>query len=213
MNNNVVVVDHSLIKHKLTIMRDKNTSCDKFRTLLQEISMLLTYEVTRDLEMEYKEIETPLCTMQAPVLKGKKMVFVSILRAGNGLLNGMLQLIPTARVGHIGLYREPKTLVVVEYYFKLPDHTKDRDVIVVDPMLATGHSAIAAVHRIKELNPKSIKFLCLLAAPEGIAAFHAEHPDVTVYTAAIDKGLNEKSYIMPGLGDAGDRIFGTKLED
>lgn len=207
----VIVVNHPLIQHKLTIMRKKETSTVKFRTLMHEMSMLLAYEVTRDLEVEYEEIETPLATMQSPVLKGKKLVFVSILRAGNGILDGMLQLVPTARIGHIGLYRDPKTLEPVEYYFKLPEHTKDRDVIIVDPMLATGNSAIAAVREIKEVNPKSIKFLCLLAAPEGIAAFHDEHPDVPIFTAAVDKGLDSRGYIIPGLGDAGDRLYGTKL--
>lgn len=212
-NKQVIEVCHPLIQHKLTIMRKKDTSTVKFRTLLQEISMLLAYEITRDLVIEYEEIETPLATMRAPVLQGKKLVFVSILRAGNGILDGMLQLIPSARVGHIGLYRDPKTLVVVEYYYKLPEHMKDRDIIVVDPMLATGNTAIAAVNRLKEVQPKSIKFLCLLAAPEGIATFHQEHPDITVYTAGIDERLNEKGYIIPGLGDAGDRIYGTKLHD
>lgn len=178
---------------------------------MHEVSMLLAYEVTRDLEIEYEEIETPLATMQSPVLKGKKLVFVSILRAGNGLLDGMLQLVPTARIGHIGLYRDPKTLEAVEYYFKLPEHTQDRDVIVVDPMLATGNSAIAAVKEVKALHPKSIKFLCLLAAPEGISNFHGEHPDVPIFTAAIDEQLNDHGYIVPGLGDAGDRLYGTKL--
>ena len=213
MNNKLVLVDHPLVQHKLTLMRQKDTSCSKFRSLLHEISMLLTYEVTRDLALTHKAIETPLAPMDAPVLAGKKLAFVSILRAGNGLLDGMLQLIPSARVGHIGLYRDPKTLIAIEYYIKLPEHMHDRDVIVVDPMLATGHTAVAAVSRLKEVNPKSIKFLCLLAAPEGLAVFHEEHPDVTVYTAAMDSGLNEKSYIVPGLGDAGDRIFGTKMED
>lgn len=207
----VVVVDHPLIQHKLTIMRKIDTSTVKFRTLMHEVSMLLAYEVTRDLETEYQEIVTPLATMQSPVLKGKKLVFVSILRAGNGLLDGMLQLVPTARIGHIGLYRDPKTLEPVEYYFKLPEHTKDRDVIIVDPMLATGNSAIAAVNELKQVNPKSIKFLCLLAAPEGLASFHQEHPDVPVFTAAIDERLDEHGYIVPGLGDAGDRLYGTKL--
>ncbi len=211
-NQGVVVISHPLIQHKLTIMRKKETSTVKFRTLMHEVSMLLAYEVTRDLEMEFEEIETPLATMMSPVLKGKKLVFVSILRAGNGLVDGMLQLVPTARIGHIGLYRDPKTLEAVEYYFKLPEHTQDRDVIVVDPMLATGNSAIAAVKEIKAMNPKSIKFLCLLASPEGIASFHEEHPDVTIYTAAIDTELNECGYIVPGLGDAGDRLYGTKLE-
>lgn len=209
----VIVVDHPLIKHKLTIMRMKETSCSKFRDLLHEISMLLTYEVTRDLPLGLETIETPLARMEAPVLKGKKLAFVSILRAGTGLLDGMLKLIPSARVGHIGLYRDPKTLIPVEYYFKIPEHMADRDVIVVDPMLATGHTAVAAVSRLKEVNPRSIKFLCLLAAPEGIAEFHSEHPDIPVYTAAVDQCLNEKSYIIPGLGDAGDRLFGTKMAD
>lgn len=209
----VIEIKHPLIQHKLTIMRKKDTSTVKFRTLMHEVSMLLAYELTRDLELEYEEIETPLAPMQAPVLKGKKLVFVSILRAGNGILDGMLQLIPSARVGHIGLYRDPKTLVAVEYYYKLPENMADRDVIVVDPMLATGNSAIAAVKGVKEAKPKSIKFLCLLAAPEGISAFHEEHPEVAVYTAAIDEKLNEKGYILPGLGDAGDRIYGTKLHN
>jgi uracil phosphoribosyltransferase len=207
----VIEIKHPLIQHKLTIMRIKETSTVKFRTLLHEVSLLLAYELTRDLEIEYKEIETPLATMSAPVLKGKKLVFVSILRAGNGILDGMLQLVPSARVGHIGLYRDPKTLGAIEYYSKLPENMEDRDVIVVDPMLATGNSAIAAVRGVKDTNPKSIKFLCLLAAPEGLVAFHDEHPDVAVYTAAIDEKINEKGYILPGLGDAGDRIFGTKL--
>ncbi len=211
-NSNVVVVNHPLIQHKLTIIRKKETSTVKFRTLMHEVSMLLAYEVTRDLEVEYEEIETPLAFMQSPVLKGKKIVFVSILRAGNGLLDGMLQLVPTARVGHIGLYRDPKTLGAIEYYLKLPEDTQGRDVIVVDPMLATGNSAIAAVQEIKAMSPKSIKFLCLLASPEGIASFHEECPDVTIFTAAIDKQLNEKGYIIPGLGDAGDRLYGTKLD-
>lgn len=209
----VIVINHPLIQHKLTIMRKKDTSSVKFRNLLREISMLLAYEITRELEIEYEEIETPLAFMKSPVLKGKKLVFVSILRAGNGLLDGMLQLVPTARIGHIGLYRDPKTLEPVEYYFKLPEHTEGHDVILVDPMLATGNSAIAAVREIKEVHPKSIKFLCLLASPEGISSFHNEHPDVPIYTAAIDKQLNEEGYIVPGLGDAGDRLFGTKLDD
>jgi len=211
--NKVIEIIHPLIQHKLTILRMKDTSTVKFRTLVQEISMLLTYEITRDLEIEYQDIETPLMSMRAPMLKGKKLVFVSILRAGNGILDGMLQLIPSARVGHIGLYRDPETLVAVEYYFKLPEDIRNRDIIVVDPMLATGNSAIAAVNGIKQAEPKSIKFLCLLAAPEGIAAFHEAHPDVTVYTAAIDESINEQGYILPGLGDAGDRIFGTKLHN
>lgn len=208
----VVIVNHPLVQHKLTILRKKDTSTVKFRTLMHEISMLLAYEVTRDLETVFEEIETPLAPMMSPVLKGEKMVFVSILRAGNGLVDGMLQLVPTARIGHIGLYRDPKTLEPIEYYFKLPDHTHDRDVIVVDPMLATGNSAIAAVKEVKAMNPKSIKFLCLLSSPEGIAAFHEEHPEITIYTAAIDEELNEKGYIIPGLGDVGDRLYGTKLD-
>lgn len=209
--NQVVVVNHPLISHKLTIMRRKDTSTVKFRTLMHEVSLLLAYEVTRDLEVVYETIETPLATMESPVLKGKKMVFVSILRAGNGLLEGILELVPTARIGHIGLYRDPKTLESIEYYFKLPEHSNDRDVVVVDPMLATGNSAIAAVKEIKQVKPKSIKFLCLLASPEGLAAFHQEHPDVPVFTAAIDEKLDENGYIVPGLGDAGDRLYGTKL--
>lgn len=209
----VIEIRHPLVQHKLTIMRKKETSTVKFRSLLQEVSMLLAYEITRELEIEYQEIETPLTTMQAPVLKGKKLVFVSILRAGNGILDGMLQLIPSARVGHIGLYRDPKTLGAVEYYSKLPENIEDRDVIVVDPMLATGNSAIAAIAGVKETRPKSIKFLCILAAPEGLRAFHDEHPDVTVYTAAVDESIDNKGYILPGLGDAGDRLYGTKLHD
>ncbi|MDI1352196.1 MAG: uracil phosphoribosyltransferase [bacterium] len=208
----VVVVKHPLVQHKLTIMRKEDTSTVKFRSLMREISMLLAYEVTRDLEVEFEEIQTPLAKMMSPVLTGKKLVFVSILRAGNGLVEGMLQLVPNARIGHIGLYRDPKTLEPVEYYFKLPEHTEDRNVIVVDPMLATGNSAIAAVTEIKALNPKSVKFLCLIASPEGIAAFHQEHPDVPIFTAAIDVTLNNKGYIIPGLGDAGDRLYGTKLD-
>lgn len=212
-NDKVVVVTHPLIQHKLTIMRRKDTSTVKFRTLMTELGMLLAYEVTRDLEMEYDDIQTPMTSMKSLVLKGKKLVFVSILRAGNGLVEGMTHLVPNARIGHIGLYRDPKTLEPVEYYFKLPEHTDSRDVIIVDPMLATGNSAIAAVSEVKVMNPKSIKFLCLLAAPEGIAAFHQEHPDVPIFTAAIDKSIDEKGYIIPGLGDAGDRLFGTRLDN
>lgn len=206
----LTVLNHPLIQHKLTIMRQKDTSTVKFRALMNEISLLMAYEITRDLEIEYETIETPLESMQSPVLKDKNLVFVSILRAGNGLLDGMLHLMPTARVGHIGLYRDPKTLEPVEYYLKLPQHTKDSEVIIVDPMLATGNSAIAAVMEIKQVQPKSIKFLCLLAAPEGIASFHEEHPDVPVFTTAIDRQLNDHGYIVPGLGDAGDRLYGTK---
>jgi uracil phosphoribosyltransferase len=210
MSENVTVVDHPLVQHKLALMRRKQTSTAEFRQLLREISLLLGYEVTRDLPLTTIEIETPLTKMIAPQLEGKKMVLISILRAGNGLLEGMLDLIPSARVGHIGLYRDPKTLVAVEYYFKVLRDLSDRLVIVVDPMLATGNSAVAAVDRIKEEGATNIKFVCLLAAPEGIQAFGVAHPDVHVYTAAIDEKLNEHGYIVPGLGDAGDRLYGTK---
>lgn len=206
----VHVIEHPLVQHKLTIMRKKETSTSKFRQLLEEISMLMGFEITRDLPMVTERIETPLMEMDAPILEGRKLVVVSILRAGDGILNGILKLLPSARVGHVGLYRDPKTLEPVEYYFKVPKELGDRDVIVVDPMLATGNSAAAAVARVKQEKPKSIKFVCLLTAPEGIAAFHEEHPDVPIYTAAVDERLNEKGYILPGLGDAGDRIFGTK---
>lgn len=206
----VHVIDHPLVQHKLTLMRRKDTSTRSFRQLLEEISILMGYEVTRDLKLETERIETPIAEMDAPILSGKKLVAVSILRAGDGILHGILKLLPSARVGHIGLYRDPKTLLAVEYYFKVPGDMTDRDFLIVDPMLATGNSAIAAVDRVKELNPKSLKFLCLLAAPEGVEAFHEAHPDVPIYTAAIDQKLNEKGYIIPGLGDAGDRLFGTK---
>ena len=210
MTPEVNLIDHPLISHKLTIMRDKNTGSGIFRTLLGEISTLLGYEVTRNLPIYQEEVETPLNQKtKLPVIKGSEVAFISILRAGNGMLDGMLQLIPSAHVGHIGLYREPKTLAAIEYYFKMPLNMSSKNAIIVDPMLATGYSAIAAVNRIKETNPKSLKFICLLAAPEGIEAFHLEHPDVPLYTAAIDDGLNEKKYIVPGLGDAGDRMFGT----
>ena len=208
--SDVHVIDHPLVQHKLSIMRDKDTSTNKFRQLLEEISMLMGYEVTRDMPMGTARVQTPLMEMDAPILEGKKVVVISILRAGDGILNGIIKLLPSARVGHIGLYRDPKTLEAVEYFFKVPKEIKDRDVIVVDPMLATGNSAIAAVERIKRTGPRSIKFVCLLTAPEGVAAFSAAHPDVPIYTAAIDERLNEKGYILPGLGDAGDRIFGTK---
>ncbi len=210
MNPSVTLIDHPLIQHKLTLMRQKSTSTAKFRTLLSEISMLLAYEVTRDMPMAKMAIETPLTTTDAPVLAGKKLVIISIMRAGQGILDGMLQLMPSARVGHIGLYRDPKTHVVVEYYFKVPSDVSDREMLIVDPMMATGNTAVAAVHRLKETRPPSLKFVCLLAAPEGIAHFHAEHPDVPIFTAAIDEKLDEHGYILPGLGDAGDRMFGTK---
>ena len=208
--DNLHLINHPLVQHKLTLMRCKDASSNTFRTLLNEVSMLMAYEVTRDMPMQDIDIETPLETMTARVIDGKKLVFVSILRAGNGILGGMLSVVPGARVGHVGLYRDPKTLTAIEYYFKMPHDMHERDVIVVDPMLATGNSAIAAVERIKELNPKSIKFVCLLTCPEGIAALHKAHPDVPLYTAAIDRQLDEHGYILPGLGDAGDRIFGTK---
>lgn len=208
--SNVHVVAHPLVQHKLTLMRDKSRSTEGFRRLLEEIAYLLAYEVTRDLPLTYETIETPLAKMEAPLLDGKKIVLVSILRAGNGLLEGILQLIPSARVGHVGLYRDPATLQPVEYYFKMPEHMSDRDVIIVDPMLATGHSACAAIARVKQTNPKSIKFLCLLAAPEGIKTLHETHPEVAIYTAAVDEKLNDHGYIVPGLGDAGDRMYGTK---
>ncbi len=204
------VIDHPLIQHKLTIMRDKNTSTAGFRQLLHEIAHLLCYEVTRDLALTTKRIETPLAPMDAPTLAGKKLVFASVLRAGNGLLEGMLDLVPAARVAHVGLYRNPKTLEPVEYYFKAPDDLADRTTIVVDPMLATANSATAAVERLRERGARDIRFVCLLAAPEGIERFRAALPDVPIYTAAIDSHLNEKGYIVPGLGDAGDRMYGTK---
>jgi uracil phosphoribosyltransferase len=207
--SNVTVIDHPLVQHKLTLMRRKDASTNSFRRLLNELSSLMAYEVTRDLPMQDIEVETPLETMTSKVIDGKKVVLVSILRAGNGILEGMLN-VPGARVGHIGLYRDPKTLTAVEYYFKMPSEMQDRDIIVVDPMLATGNSAVAAVERLKELSPKSIKFVCLLTCPEGVKTMQSAHPDVPIYTAAIDRELNSHGYILPGLGDAGDRIFGTK---
>lgn len=204
------LISHPLVQHKLTLMRQKDASTNSFRRLLDELSTLMAYEVTRDMPLQPVQIETPLETMTGHVIDGKKLVLVSILRAGDGLLDGMLRVVPSSRVGHIGLYRDPETLRPVEYYFKMPSEVAERDVIVVDPMLATGHSAAAAVARIKQLRPRSIKFMCLLAAPEGIAAMQSEHPDVDIYTAAVDRCLNEHGYILPGLGDAGDRIFGTK---
>lgn len=207
----VTIINHPLLQHKLTLMRQVETSTAKFRQLLKEIGMLLAYEVTRDLPIKYQEIHTPMRLMKAPMLAAdKKMVIVSIMRAGQGILDGILELMPSARVGHIGLYRDPSTLVAVEYYFKIPHDIEHRDVLIVDPMLATGNSAVAAVDRIKEANPESIKFLCLLAAPEGIEHFQEYHPDVPLYTAAIDEGLDEHGYIIPGLGDAGDRLYGTR---
>jgi uracil phosphoribosyltransferase len=206
----VHLIDHPLVQHKLTLMRRKDASTNTFRQLLHEISALMAYEVLRDMPMNEIDVETPLETTTGNVIDGKKLVFVSILRAGTGILDGMLAVVPGARVGHIGLYRDPKTLVAVEYYFKMPGELHERDVVVVDPMLATGHSAVAAVERLKEFAPKSIKFVCLLTCPEGIDAMHSAHPDVPIYTAAIDRQLDEHGYIVPGLGDAGDRIFGTK---
>ena len=207
----VTVIAHPFVQHKLTLMRQADTSTAKFRQLLKEVGMLLAYEVTRDLPLKYEEIKTPIGPMMAPMLApDKKMVIVSIMRAGQGLLDGILELMPSARVGHIGLYRDPTTYMAIEYYFKLPHDIELRDILVVDPMLATGNSAVAAVDRIKEVGPRSMKFLCLLAAPEGINHFHEQHPDVPIYTAAIDEKLDEHGYIVPGLGDAGDRLYGTK---
>ncbi len=203
-------VTHPLIQHKLTLMRQKDCSPNSFRPLMSEISMLMAYEVTRDMPTQLIDIETPLEAMKSPVIDGKKTVFVSIMRAGGGFLDGMLTVVPGARIGHIGLYRDPKTLVAVEYYFKMPSDMHERDAIVLDPMLATGNSAVAAVDRLKETRPRSIRFVCLLAAPEGLKSFQSAHPDVPVYTAAIDRELNDHGYILPGLGDAGDRLFGTK---
>jgi len=210
MPENVTVVAHPLIQHKLALMRRKETSSADFRQLLREISLLLGYEVMRDLPLTQVEIETPLTAMQAPRLEGKKLMLVSILRAGNGLLEGMLDLVPSARVGHIGLYRDPETLEAVEYYFKVQQDMGERLVIVLDPMLATGHSAAAAVSRLKKAGARNIKFVCLLTVPEGIAAMREAHPDVPIFTAAIDEYLNDHGYIVPGLGDAGDRLYGTK---
>lgn len=204
------VLDHPLIQHKLTLLRKKETSTTSFRRLLTEVGTLMAYEVTRDMPMHDVEIETPLETMTGRLIDGKKLVFVPILRAGMGLLDGFLSVVPGARVGHIGLYCDPKTLVAVEYYFKMPSGMRERDAIVLDPMLATGHSAVAAVERLKEARPRSIRFVCLVSCPEGIATFRLAHPDVPIYTAAIDRELNDHAYILPGLGDAGDRIFGTK---
>ncbi len=206
----VTLVDHPLVQHKLTLMRDKTTSTAGFRQLLREIALLLTYEVTRDLKLTTKRIETPLAPMDAPILEGKKPVFASILRAGNGLLEGMLDLVPSARVAHIGIYRNPETLEPVEYYFKAPEDIAERVVIVVDPMLATANSASAAIQKLKERGARDIRFVCLLAAPEGIERFQRAQPGIPIFTAAIDEYLNDHGYIVPGLGDAGDRLYGTK---
>jgi len=210
MSGQVHVIAHPLVQHKLTLMRSRDTSTSNFRNLLREISMLLAYEVCRDLPTTKIPIETPVAPMMAPVLDGKKIVLVSIMRAGTGILNGMLDILPSARVGHIGLYRDPKTLVAVEYYYKVPENMADRDAIIVDPMLATGNSAVAAVDRLKEAGPRSIKFVCLLTCPEGVKTMQTQHPDVPIYTAAIDRELNSHGYILPGLGDAGDRMYGTR---
>jgi uracil phosphoribosyltransferase len=204
------VIGHPLVQHKLGLMRRKDTSTSEFRSLLAEISMLLAYEVTRDLPTHEVTVETPMAPTTVRLLDGKKIVLISILRAGNGLLDGMLGILPSARVGHVGLYRDPKTLEAVEYYFKVPHEMQERDVVVLDPMLATGNSAVAAVARVKATHPRSIRFVCLLTCPEGLQGFHRVHPDVPVYTAAIDSHLNDHGYIVPGLGDAGDRLFGTK---
>jgi uracil phosphoribosyltransferase len=210
MPENLQVISHPLVQHKLSLMRKKSTSTQSFRKLIREVGTLLAYEVTKDLPLIYEEIETPLMKMDAPFLEGKKLCLVSILRAGNGLLDGFMELLPSARVGHIGLYRDPETLVAVEYYMKLPDLINQRLVLALDPMLATGHSSAAAVTRLKENGAENIRFVCLLAAPEGIEYFNKVHPDVPIFVAAIDEKLNDHAYILPGLGDAGDRIFGTK---
>ena len=206
----VTLVDHPLVQHKLTLMREKSTSTASFRQLLREIALLLTYEVTRDLKLTTMRIDTPLAAMDAPILEGKKPVFASILRAGNGLLDGMLDLVPSARVAHVGIYRDPETLEPHEYYFKAPEDLGDRLVIVVDPMLATANSASAAIEKLKERGAQDIRFVCLLAAPEGIERFRKLQPGIPIYTAAIDDYLNDHGYIVPGLGDAGDRLYGTK---
>ena len=210
MSEHLTVVDHPLVQHKLTLMRDKGTPTAVFRQLLREISQFLAYEVTRELEMTTKRIETPMAPMDAPTLAGKKLALISILRAGNGLLDGVLELIPSARVGFVGLYRDEETLQPVQYYFKVPEALEDRLVIAVDPMLATGNSSVAAIDLLKKAGAQNLRFLCLLAAPEGIARMKEAHPDVPIVTAAVDERLNEIGYIVPGLGDAGDRMFGTK---
>ena len=210
MSDHLTIVDHPLVQHKLTLMRDKTRSTAEFRQLLREISQLLAYEVTRSLALGTKTIETPMQTMQAPVLEGKKLALISILRAGNGLLDGVLELIPSARVGFVGLYRDEETLQPGQYYFKVPESIEDRLVIAVDPMLATGNSSVAAIDLLKQAGAKNIRFLCLLAAPEGVKRMAEAHPDVPIVTASLDSHLNEQGYIVPGLGDAGDRMFGTK---
>jgi uracil phosphoribosyltransferase len=210
MPPSVTIVDHPLVQHKLTLMRRTDTSTASFRALLQEISMLIAYEATRDMKLRDEIIRTPLMEMTGRQLDGKKVVLIAILRAGLGILDGMLHLMPSARVGHIGMYRDAKTLQPIEYFYKVPEKLEDRDVLVCDPMLATGNSAVAAVSRIKKSKPGSLKFVCLLACPEGLKTFHEAHPDVPVFTAAVDERLNDHGYILPGLGDAGDRLFGTK---
>ena len=210
MSEHLTIVDHPLVQHKLTLMRDQTTSTAVFRQLLREISQLLAYEITRNLPMTTQRISTPLQEMDAPVLEGKKLALISILRAGNGLMDGVLELIPSARVGFVGLYRDEETLQPVEYYFKVPEGMDDRLVIAVDPMLATGNSSVAAIDMLKKAGATNIRFLCLLAAPEGVARMKEAHPDVPIVTAAVDEKLNEQGYIIPGLGDAGDRMFGTK---
>jgi uracil phosphoribosyltransferase len=210
MSDNVQVINHPLIRHKLALLRDKKTSTQDFRNLVRETAMLMGYELLRDLPTEEVAIETPMEKTKAHVLSGKKLCFVSILRAGNGLLDGLLELVPSARIGHIGLYRDPETLVAVEYYLKLPEDLASRQVIILDPLLATGHSAVAAIDRVKDMDATEIKFLCLVAAPEGLNTLFEAHPDVQVYTAAVDRQIDERGYILPGIGDAGDRIFGTK---
>jgi len=204
------IVDHPLVRHKLTILRDKKTSTRSFRALLREISVLLCYEVTRDLPLEDVEIETPVARMTGKTIAGKKLVFAPVMRAGMGMLDGMLELVPSARVAHIGMYRDPKTLKAVEYYFKAPEDVAERLVIVIDPMLATGHSAVAAIDRLKENGVTQIRFVCVVASPQGVDVLRSHHPDVPIWTASVDEGLDAHSYIVPGLGDAGDRIYGTK---
>ena len=210
MGGPVHVIDHPLVEHTLTLMRQKETSTNDFRRLLDEISTLMAYDVLADIPMHEIKVETPMEVTTGRVIDGKKLVFASILRAGTSIADGMLSVVPGARIGHIGLYRDPKTHIAVEYYFKMPKELAERDVVIVDPLLATGHSAVAAVDRLKEYQPRSIRFVCLLPCPEGLAALHDAHPDVPVYTAAVDRELNDDGYILPGLGDAGDRIFGTQ---